>query len=405
MPFISLQDQGYFNPGAVVQDSVANYVQNQVQRQRMQQQQQQFHTDQTRREAENAPVVDPQVVAKNIEIAIGKGASQADIANFIASQPPTVQMALNQGQIPQQTVTKPSYDPSGRLVTTTNTGIQTGQDQQGNPIYQPFKGSSAATPPALGQTATIGNENPTAPGLAPTTTTEFFTDEKGVRHQLPPKTTITRTGRTSWQQSTMGMMTAAQQTLANPDSSPEEKALAQKTIDAAQGLINKGSATAPVNPNLKKTNAPTTALERSGAQVLSASKDYQAALATGDEAKIAEAGQIFDMARENRKKLLASKPDPMARLAAMLADKPGDQTNRPGIVNNNKVGPGAGPSDYDSTHVQEIPSGGPSRSGGKYSPPPTPRSTAQGGKFVQGQVYRDSSGNRARWNGTGWDEL
>lgn len=390
-------DRGFFKPGEVMQDAVQQYVQDQIRRQAEQRTQQQFSTEQAVREAGAAPQIDPEVIRQKVLAAQLGAKTGAANAGYIQGLPDLARIAMLNGHLPTATSTGTSFDPtSGAPVTQENQGFM----DPNNGIYTPFGGSRTQAAPPVNTTTTI-KPNPAGaaatPGLAIVRTEHSVTGANGQKiitgaTEAPQRITPPH--------GDAALLDMAERLGVDPDDLGE----------AVQGLLNKKSATAPLNTNAPKSgtveslNANLAKLQASLSQETdpAALKDIRTAMQNTQ-------GRIDALNRQ-----FSPKPaKPGFREALGLA--------APVVAPNLNGTPAAAPApgaNGTSAQPTEATAGAP------LSTPPTPavpkttpaapsKPATTGApmadgkitpisqpKYQNGTIYRDAQGKRAMWDGT-----
>ena len=403
MPLISLQDQGFYQPGNVINDSVAAFVQDQQRRQNLAQQAQQFQTEQAVRQAQAQPQIDPNVIAQNVQAARARALIASKGADYVAGMSPAL-ADIYQKQGPAQfSASSQDFGPNGRQTDSSTNLVQSGTDQQGNPIYALYGGKSSTGLPPTSTALTIGDEKPGAIGLAPVTEKKTYVGDDGKVHTLGETQTPMRTGRSTFQQGMSGMAATATATMADPNATDQDKAAAKAYLEYANKFVNKATTAPPA----KDTR---TDLQKQTDEVLSAQQDLENAKNNGldqNSPAVKTAQMKLDQAQTNLNDLRRSKYAPKKTnsldaelgLAAGVTPNTAANANPQGMPGSASMAPGGGPRANGSTPPASLPA------------PQSPGSTPNRGNgnpnqnFTVGTVYKDKNGNRAKWNGTGFDPV
>lgn len=389
--YISLQDQGYFSPAQVIQESVRQSIAAQMQRQRMEEEQKQFGTEQATREAEAAPNIDPNVVRQRVIKQQGLARGEAADANTAAGLPFWQRQALAKGHLPTSTATTSSLGPGGATTTETQTQLPGAPDAQGNPTMQPFGGNKTVSAP---QTRTVtkilppGPGQPATPGLA-----MVQTDSYVLKDPTQPDTEANRVivdSKQTPQRTTPARGDAAiLQFATDLGLDPDDVA------DMVKGMVNKKSATAPSDPNAMK---PTAEWAQNNVNLVKLKAQLRQTEDEDTRANLQD--QITKL--ETRNKFLSTPKKNSADIMDKFLNGDGnDQPDPSGTTTGSQMPPEQAGKIAAARAAQpsDAATGGPPNpqkpaTSATAKPVAKPAST----QYVDGKVYKDASGKRAKWS-------
>lgn len=403
MPFISLQDQGFYQPGQVMQDSVQQFLRARQQKQNLEQQQQQFATEQAVREASAGPQIDPAVIRAKVLAAQIQSSTGAKDAGSAAALPFWIRQALGKGQLPTQTETGTTLGPDGTSTTSTTNSLPSGQKDPvtGQELYSPFSGTQTKTPLARPTAGTMSVTSK-GPGYIISNDQEYVAKDPGVPLINPDGTVnqanaILRSQVPKFQRTSRITETEfATSVLDDPNASEEAKSF-------AQGVLNKKGATAmatPADPN-KPKQGPTNEFERQTARLEKLQSDLKDAT---DPEEIADLKTSISRVQK-RVDFLNTRGKPAIDMSFLNDD--GAAGEQPPTAANGQP-PGSKMPDGAAAKIKAARAAQPVAAGSDNSRPVVPASTqgkipAQNtGKWITGKVYTDGSGNKAIWDGDGW---